>query len=93
VAEVLVVFAMTDQSKGTKGISAFIVENTFPGFSVGKHEEKMGLHGSPTAEIVFTRLHRSQGKPAGQRGQGLQHRHGHAGRRPDRHRGAVPGHR
>jgi butyryl-CoA dehydrogenase len=54
VAEVLVVFAMTDQSKGTKGISAFIVENTFPGFSVGKHEEKMGLHGSPTAEIVFT---------------------------------------
>ena len=54
VADVLVVFAMTDQSKGTKGISAFIVESGFPGFSVGKHEEKMGLHGSPTAEIVFT---------------------------------------
>ena len=54
VAEVFVVFAMTDPSKGTKGISAFIVEKNFPGFSVGKHEEKMGLHGSPTAEIVFT---------------------------------------
>jgi butyryl-CoA dehydrogenase len=54
VADVLVVFAMTDQSKGTKGISAFIVESGFPGFSVGRHEEKMGLHGSPTAEIVFT---------------------------------------
>ena len=53
-AEVFVVFAMTDPSQGTRGISAFIVENTFPGFSVGKHEEKMGLHGSPTAEIVFT---------------------------------------
>ena len=53
VAEVFVVFAMTDKSKDTKGISAFIVENTFPGFSVGKHEVKMGLHGSPTAEIVF----------------------------------------
>ena len=53
VAEVFVVFAMTDKSRGTKGISAFIVENTFPGFSVGKHEVKMGLHGSPTAEIVF----------------------------------------
>ena len=53
VADVLVVFAMTDQSKGTKGISAFIVESSFPGFSVGKHEVKMGLHGSPTAEIVF----------------------------------------
>ena len=45
---------MTDPSKGTKGISAFIVESSFPGFSVGKHESKMGLHGSPTAEIVFT---------------------------------------
>jgi len=53
-AEVFVVMAMTDPSKGTKGISAFIVENTFPGFSVGKHEEKMGLHGSHTTEIVFT---------------------------------------
>ncbi len=53
VADVFVVFAMTDPSKGTKGISAFIVESSFPGFSVGRHEEKMGLHGSPTAEIVF----------------------------------------
>ena len=54
VADVFVVFAMTDKTKGTKGISAFIVESSFPGFAVGKHEEKMGLHGSPTAEIVFT---------------------------------------
>ncbi len=54
VASVFIVFAMTDPSKGTRGISAFIVEDTFPGFSVGKHEQKMGLHGSPTAEIVFT---------------------------------------
>ena len=53
VADVFVVFAMTDKSRGTKGISAFIVESSFPGFSVGKHEEKLGLHGSPTAEIVF----------------------------------------
>ena len=53
VADIFVVFAMTDKSMGTKGISAFIVESSFPGFSVGKHEVKMGLHGSPTAEIVF----------------------------------------
>ncbi len=53
VADIFVVFAMTDPSKGTKGISAFIVEKDFPGFSVGKHEVKMGLHGSPTAEIIF----------------------------------------
>lgn len=53
VADIFVVFAMTDKSRGTRGISAFIVEKDFPGFSVGKHEVKMGLHGSPTAEIVF----------------------------------------
>ena len=53
VADIFVVFAMTDKTKGTKGISAFIVESSFPGFSVGKHEVKLGLHGSPTAEIVF----------------------------------------
>ena len=53
VADIFVVFAMTDKSKGNHGISAFIVEKSFPGFSVGKHEVKMGLHGSPTAEIVF----------------------------------------
>ena len=52
-AGVFVIFAMTDKSKGTKGLSAFIIENTFPGFSVGKMENKMGLHGVHTAEIVF----------------------------------------
>jgi len=53
-AGVFVVFAMTDPAKGTKGISAFIVESSFPGFSVGKHEAKMGLHGVMTTELVFT---------------------------------------
>ena len=38
-----VIFAMTDKSKGTKGLSAFIIESTFTGFSVGKIENKMGL--------------------------------------------------
>ena len=72
VAEVLVVFAMTDPSRGTKGISAFIVENTFPGFSVGKHEEKMGLHGSPTAEIVFTDCIVPKENLLGQEGKGFK---------------------
>ena len=53
-ADIYVVIALTDKSKGNRGISAFIVESSFPGFSVGKHEEKLGLHGSPTSEIVFT---------------------------------------
>ena len=53
VAETFVVFAMTDKSKGTKGISAFIVEKSFPGFSVGTLEKKMGIRGSSTTEIIF----------------------------------------
>ena len=48
-AGVFVIFAMTDKSKGTKGLSAFIIESTFPCFSVWKIENKMGLHGVPTS--------------------------------------------
>jgi len=44
---------MTDKSKGTKGISAFIVAKSFPGFRVGQLEEKMGINASETREIVF----------------------------------------
>ena len=53
VAETFVVFAMTDKSLGTKGISAFIVEKDFPGFSVGTLEKKMGIRASSTTEIIF----------------------------------------
>ena len=52
-AEIYVVFAMTDKEQGNRGISAFIVEKGTKGFSVGKHEEKMGIRGSATAELVF----------------------------------------
>lgn len=52
-ADVFIVMAMTDKSKGTKGISAFIVERGFPGFSIGKKEAKMGIRGSATCELVF----------------------------------------
>ncbi|MEG0307747.1 MAG: acyl-CoA dehydrogenase [Clostridium sp.] len=53
VAETFVVFAMTDKSKGTRGITAFIVEKDFPGFSIGKVEEKLGIRASSTTELVF----------------------------------------
>lgn len=52
-AETFIVFAMTDRSKGTKGISAFIVEKSFPGFSIGKVEEKLGIKASSTTELIF----------------------------------------
>ncbi len=52
-ADVYIVIAMTDKSKGLKGITAFIVESTFEGFSVGKKEKKMGIRGSSTCELIF----------------------------------------
>jgi alkylation response protein AidB-like acyl-CoA dehydrogenase len=53
-AQVNSIFALTDPEKGTRGISAFIVEKDFPGFSVGRVEDKMGIKGSQTAELIFT---------------------------------------
>jgi len=52
-AEVYIIMTMTDKSKGTRGISAFIVESGSPGFSVGKKEKKMGIRGSSTCEIIM----------------------------------------
>ena len=52
-ADTFVVFTMTDRTKGNHGITAFIVEKGYEGFSVGKHEKKMGIRGSSTCELVF----------------------------------------
>ena len=52
-ADVLVVYAKTDPAAGSKGISQFIVEKNFPGFSVSRKLEKMGMKSSATGEIVF----------------------------------------
>ncbi|MEW9671239.1 acyl-CoA dehydrogenase [Ammoniphilus sp. 3BR4] len=52
-ADVYITFAVTDPGKGAKGVSAFIVEKDTKGFTVGKKEQKMGLHGSNTCELIF----------------------------------------
>ena len=52
-ADVYIIFTMTDKSKGNRGISAFIVEANTPGFSIGKKEEKLGIRGSSTTELIF----------------------------------------
>lgn len=52
-AHVFTVMAVTDSEKGAKGITSFIVEKDFPGFKLGKVEEKMGLRGSHSAELFF----------------------------------------
>lgn len=53
VADVYVVFAMTDKAAGNKGISAFLLEKGMEGFSFGSHEKKMGIRASSTCELVF----------------------------------------
>ncbi len=53
VADVVCVFAVTDPSAGSRGVSAFVVEKGTPGFHVGKKEKKMGIRGSPTVELIF----------------------------------------
>jgi butyryl-CoA dehydrogenase len=53
VANVITIFAKTGLEKGVKGLGAFIVEKGFPGFSVGKIEDQMGMRGTPAAELVL----------------------------------------
>ena len=52
-ADTLVVYARTDVAAGSKGITAFLIEKNMPGFSIGQKIDKMGMRGSPTAELVF----------------------------------------
>jgi butyryl-CoA dehydrogenase len=53
IADIYVVFAVTDTTQKHKGTTAFIVEADTPGFSVGKKEKKLGIRSSPTTEIIF----------------------------------------
>ena len=71
VADVFVVFAMTDKSKGTRGISAFIVEKGTPGFTFGTKENKMGICGSSTYELIFTDCRIPKDALLGQKGKGF----------------------
>ncbi|MBO9577061.1 MAG: isovaleryl-CoA dehydrogenase [Sphingobium sp.] len=52
-AETLVVYARSDANAGSRGITAFLIERGMDGFSIGQKIEKMGMRGSPTAELVF----------------------------------------
>ncbi len=71
VADVITLFAMTDATQGVKGISAFIVEKEFKGFSVAKWESKMGIKGSPTGELVFDDLEVPAENLIGEEGKGF----------------------
>jgi alkylation response protein AidB-like acyl-CoA dehydrogenase len=72
VAGVFIVFAKTDPDAGGKGITAFLVEPTFKGFRVGRHEEKMGQHSSPSVEIILNECEVPAENRLGEEGQGLK---------------------
>jgi butyryl-CoA dehydrogenase len=71
-ADVFVCMAMTDKSKGNHGISAFIVEKGDPGFSIGKTEDKMGIHASSTTELIFTNCRIPKDRLLGNEGEGFK---------------------
>ena len=71
-AAVLVVFAATDPAKGTKGLSAFIVERGLPGFIMGDREEKLGLRSSNTVFFLMKDLHVPASNLLGQEGDGMR---------------------
>jgi alkylation response protein AidB-like acyl-CoA dehydrogenase len=67
----MVVMAVTDKSKGNKGISAFIVERGTPGFIVGKKEDKLGMRASETNEVLFQSCRIPASQLIGEEGQGF----------------------
>jgi alkylation response protein AidB-like acyl-CoA dehydrogenase len=71
VSEFYTVIAQTDPSKGSKGITAFIVEKSDPGISFGAPEKKMGFRGSPTREVYFDNLELSDDRRIGEVGKGF----------------------
>ena len=71
-AEIFVVFANTDFEKGYRGITAFIVEKSFPGFAVGKKEDKLGIRASSTTELILEGVDVPDANVLGPVGQGYK---------------------
>jgi len=71
-ADIYLLMARTNESKGSMGISCFVVEKGTPGFSFGKKERKMGLHSSPTRELLFEDCAIPTANRIGEEGQGFK---------------------
>jgi alkylation response protein AidB-like acyl-CoA dehydrogenase len=71
-ADIFVVFANADFAAGYKGITAFVVERGFPGFSVGKKEDKLGIRASSTTELIFDDCAVPAGNVLGEVGKGYR---------------------
>ena len=70
-AQYLLIFALTQPNKGLKGLSCILVEKGTPGFSIGKIEEKMGIHGSETVELIFDNCRVPKENLVGKEGKGF----------------------
>jgi alkylation response protein AidB-like acyl-CoA dehydrogenase len=71
-ASVLTLFATVDRGRGHKGVTAFLVEPTFPGFALGKLERKMGIRGSPTVALHLSDCEVPVANRLGEEGQGFR---------------------
>jgi alkylation response protein AidB-like acyl-CoA dehydrogenase len=71
VSKLYVYYAVTDPGAGSRGISAFVLEDSMPGFQVGKHEDKLGIRGSPTTEIICQDVRVPVANRLGEEGQGF----------------------
>ncbi len=71
-AEIYIIFAVTTPNIGTRGISAFIVEKGYEGFSFGKHYDKMGIRSSATAELIFNDVKVPKENLLGKEGEGFK---------------------
>jgi Acyl-CoA dehydrogenases len=71
-SDFVVVFAKTDKNAGHRGISAFVVEKGWPGFTVGKKEDKLGIRASDTCELIFENCRVPKENLIGQEGEGFK---------------------
>ncbi|MFP6731205.1 MAG: acyl-CoA dehydrogenase family protein [Alphaproteobacteria bacterium] len=72
VGDVYVIFAKTDPDAGHRGVSAFVMPRDTPGFSVGRDEKLLGLHGSPTSELIFDNVRVPVENRLGEEGEGFR---------------------
>jgi alkylation response protein AidB-like acyl-CoA dehydrogenase len=71
VSRLYVYYAVTDPGAGSRGITAFVLEDSMPGFEIGKHEDKLGIRGSPTTEVICNDVRVPAANRLGEEGQGF----------------------
>ena len=91
-AGIFVLFATVDPAAGYKGITAFVIEKDFPGFTVGKKEDKLGIRASSTCELILEDCRVPKENVLGELGKGLQDRDRDPERRSHRYRRANDRH-